>query len=232
MEVEDKATPDGIESSLRRPPFLFAKRHGVLVAGGENGKAIVMHRADTDSLALVELRRFMKQPLRLQLVDDEHFNNLLAGAYEQDSSEAMQMMEDLGEGMDLFSVAQQLPEPEDLLESEDDAPIIRLINALLTEAVKENASDIHIEPFENRLVVRFRVDGVLREVLQPQRVLAPLLVYEDRAVERFALITCELYPDKAPNGVANFVGLAEGTPLQPMSSNRGRVRPTSWIGPV
>jgi general secretion pathway protein E len=78
--------------------------------------------------------------------------------------------------MDLFQVAQALPETEDLLESEDDAPIIRLINALLTEAVKENASDIHIEPFENRLVVRFRVDGVLREVLQPQRVLAPLLV--------------------------------------------------------
>ena len=72
--------------------------------------------------------------------------------------------------------ASPLPEPEDLLESEDDAPIIRLINAVLTQAVKENASDIHIEPFENRLVVRFRVDGVLREVLQPQRVLAPLLV--------------------------------------------------------
>jgi type II secretory ATPase GspE/PulE/Tfp pilus assembly ATPase PilB-like protein len=58
---------------------------------------------------------------------------------------------------------------EDLLETEDDAPIIRLINALLTEAIKENASDIHIEPFENRLVVRFRVDGVLREVLNRKR---------------------------------------------------------------
>jgi general secretion pathway protein E len=156
----------------------------VLVAGGENGKAVVMHRSDTDSLALVELRRFMQQPLSLQLVDDEHFKNLLAGAYEQDSSEAMQMMGDLGEGMDLFSVAQQLPEPEDLLESEDDAPIIRLINALLTEAVKENASDIHIEPFENRLVVRFRVDGVLREVLEPQRVLAPLLVSRIKVMAR------------------------------------------------
>src|SRR3569833_658054 len=68
-----------------------------------------------------------------------------------------------------------LAEPEDLLESEDDAPIIRLINALLTEAVKENASDIHIEPYEHRLVVRYRVDGVLREVLEPRRVLAPLV---------------------------------------------------------
>jgi general secretion pathway protein E len=87
----------------------------------------------------------------------------------------MQMMEGLGEELDLFQVAQQLSEPEDLLESKDDAPIIRLINALLSEAIKENASDIHIEPFESRLVVRFRVDGVMREVLQPRRVLAPLL---------------------------------------------------------
>ena len=60
-------------------------------------------------------------------------------------------------------------EPEDLLESEDDAPIIRLINALLTEAVKDNASDVHIEPYENRLGVRFRVDGILKEILQTNR---------------------------------------------------------------
>ena len=186
MELEETTNPDILETALRRPPFLFAKRHGVLIAGRENGRAVVMHRADTEPLALVELRRFIQQPLSLQLVDDEHFNNLLAGAYEQDSSEAMQMMGDLGEGVDLLSVAQQLPEPEDLLESEDDAPIIRLINALLTEAVKENASDIHIEPFENRLVVRFRVDGVLREVLQPQRVLAPLLVSRIRSIKVMA----------------------------------------------
>jgi general secretion pathway protein E len=116
------------------------------------------------------------RPLKLRQVDQGRFDALLASTYEQGSNEAMQMMEGLGDDMDLFQVAQALPETEDLLESEDDAPIIRLINALLTEAVKENASDIHIEPFENRLVVRFRVDGVLREVLEPKRVLAPLLV--------------------------------------------------------
>jgi general secretion pathway protein E len=193
--MEDDAPSAGDETALRRPPFLFAKRHGVLVAGKQDGRVIVMHRADTDSLALVELRRFMQHPLTLQLIDDEHFKNILAGAYEQDSSEAMQMMEDLGEGTDLFSIAQQLPEPEDLLESEDDAPIIRLINALLTEAVKENASDIHIEPFENRLVVRFRVDGVLREVLEPQRVLAPLLVSRIKVMARLDIAEKRLPQD-------------------------------------
>ena len=86
------------------------------------------------------------------------------------------MVADLDGDLDLKTLADELPEPEDLLESEDDAPIIRLINALLTEAVKEGASDIHIEPFENRLVVRFRIDGVLREVLAPQKGIANAVV--------------------------------------------------------
>ncbi len=160
----------------RRPAFGFAKRHGVLVSELGDDHATVMLRPGVDPQALIEVRRLVGCPLRLQEISEEQFDALLATSYEQGSNEAMQMMEDLGEDLDLFTVAQALPETEDLLESEDDAPIIRLINALLTEAVKENASDIHIEPFENRLVVRFRVDGVLREVLQPQRVLAPLLV--------------------------------------------------------
>ncbi|HFD81157.1 MAG TPA: type II secretion system protein GspE [Gammaproteobacteria bacterium] len=166
----------GAAAPDRRPPFLFAKRHGVVLADLDGDEAEVVLGPAADPAAVIELRRHVGRPLRLRRVDAEEFDALLASTYEQASNEAMQMMEDLGEDMDLFQVAQALPETEDLLESEDDAPIIRLINALLTEAVKENASDIHIEPFENRLVVRFRVDGVLREVLQPQRVLAPLLV--------------------------------------------------------
>ncbi|MGD2074129.1 MAG: type II secretion system ATPase GspE [Gammaproteobacteria bacterium] len=159
-----------------RPPFVFAKRHGILVSDLQEGRARVALNSRADPQALIEVRRFVGCPLDVEQLSDEQFDALLATSYEQGSNEAMQMMEDLGDDLDLFTVAQALPETEDLLESKDDAPIIRLINALLTEAVKENASDVHIEPFENRLVVRFRVDGVLREVLQPQRVLAPLLV--------------------------------------------------------
>jgi general secretion pathway protein E len=161
---------------FQRPSFMFAKRHGMLVSEFSDDGADVVLSPTADPEALVELRRFVARPLKLRQVDQGRFDALLASTYEQGSNEAMQMMEGLGDDMDLFQVAQALPETEDLLESEDDAPIIRLINALLTEAVKENASDIHIEPFENRLVVRFRVDGVLREVLEPKRVLAPLLV--------------------------------------------------------
>jgi len=86
------------------------------------------------------------------------------------------MMEDIGNEVDLFSLADELPQTEDLLAGDDDAPIIKLINAMLSEAIKEGASDIHIETFEQELVIRFRVDGVLKEVLKPNRKLASLLV--------------------------------------------------------
>ena len=86
------------------------------------------------------------------------------------------MVEDLGDDMDLARLADSVPEVGDLLEQEDDAPIIRLINALLAEAIREDASDVHIETFEKDLSVRFRVDGVMREIVRPKRALAPLLV--------------------------------------------------------
>ena len=86
------------------------------------------------------------------------------------------MVADLGEEVDLARLADSVPENSDLLENVEDAPVIRLINALLAEALRENASDIHIETFETSVQVRFRVDGVLREVVTPKRALAPLIV--------------------------------------------------------
>src|SRR5690625_5642793 len=97
--------------------------------------------------------------------------------------------------MDLASLAEALPETSDLLEQEDDAPIIRLINALLQEAIREDASDIHIETFERRLLVRMRVDGVLREVLAPRRELAPLLVSRIKVMARLDIAEKRLPQD-------------------------------------
>lgn len=93
-------------------------------------------------------------------------------------------MEDLGSAEDFFTLAEELPETEDLLESDDDAPIIKLINAMLAEAIKEGASDIHIETFEKSLVIRFRVDGTLHEMLRPGRKLASLLVSRIKVMAR------------------------------------------------
>jgi general secretion pathway protein E len=156
-------------------PFTFAKRYGVLVTAIVDGSAKIIYHAKPNPAVLTELRRYLALPLTLDQVNEETFTRFLVKTYETDSSIAMQMAEDMGDDMDLYHLMQELPKPEDLLEKQDDAPIIRLLNALLSEAIKEGASDVHIETFENRVVVRFRVDGVLREILEPQRVLAPLI---------------------------------------------------------
>src|SRR5499425_3213376 len=134
----------------RRLSFAFAKRHGVLVHRFADGVAECIYRDTASPHALAEVRRYLRCPLKLERVPDAQFDELLRHAYEA-GSDAMQAVEGLDETTDLAHLAQELPEQADLLESEDDAPIIRLINAVLTQAVKENASDIHVEPFENRL---------------------------------------------------------------------------------
>ena len=160
------------ENSVSRSlPFAFAKRHGVLLR--EQGLQV---RRGASLTAGQEAQRFAGRVLPLEWLEAEAFEQQLSLAYQRDSSEVRQMAEGLGAEMDLASLAELTPESGDLLEQEDDAPIIRLINAILSEAIKAGASDIHLETFEKRLVVRFRVDGILREVIEPRRELAALLV--------------------------------------------------------
>lgn len=166
----------------RRLPFGFAKRHGVVLAT-QDSLPCLLHRPGVDLVAVAEAQRFAGARLTLRALSQEAFEQALAAAYQHDSSAATQLAEDLG-NLDLAALADQVPETEDLMEQEDDAPIIRLINAILGEAIKEGASDIHLETFEKRLVVRFRVDGVLREVLEPKRELAALLVSRIKVMAR------------------------------------------------
>ncbi len=170
--LEPEITESG---ELRRLPFSFARRNGVLVLEQSDRQARCLIRDDARLPALLELRRFLNKSLAIEKVNPEIFEAEL-GRFYQAGEGAMAAMEGIGDEIDLFRLSEEIPETEDLLEAEDDAPIIKLINALLTQAIKENASDIHVETFEKTLSVRFRVDGVLREVLQPNRKLAPLLV--------------------------------------------------------
>ena len=178
----------------RRLSFAFARRHGILVGGWADGTAECVLRDWASPLAVAEARRFLRVPLRLTRVSDGEFESLLQKAYEG-GEDALSAAGGLEETTDLAFLAQELPEQADLLESDDDAPIIRLINAVLTQAVKENASDIHVEPFENRLVVRFRVDGVLREVLQSRRAVAPLVVSRIKVMSRLDIAEKRLPQD-------------------------------------
>ncbi|GAM63857.1 general secretion pathway protein E [Vibrio ishigakensis] len=161
-----------------RLPFSFAKRFNVVLEiHAEQEKSQLFFVAPLETNTLLEVARVSSHDLELVELNKSDFENKLAEAYQRDSSEARQLMEDIGaDSDDFFSLAEELPQNEDLLEAEDDAPIIKLINAMLGEAIKEGASDIHIETFEKNLSIRFRVDGVLRDVLAPSRKLAPLLV--------------------------------------------------------
>jgi general secretion pathway protein E len=179
----------------RRLSFAFARRHGVIYRGFADGRAHVVVRTGADPQGLAEVRRYLGVPLRLEPVDTEQFEDLLRRNYEGGTNAAAEAAEGLEGDTDLAHIANELPEPSDLMESEDDAPIIRLINAVLQQAVKENASDIHVEPFENRLVVRFRVDGVLREVLQSRRALAPLVVSRIKVMSRLDIAEKRLPQD-------------------------------------
>ncbi|GLX78912.1 type II secretion system protein GspE [Thalassotalea insulae] len=174
--IPDELSPEQLPvDKVLRLPFGFAKRHSVLLKNEDD--QLTLHcvvNVTTD--IIMEVRRVAKQSFNIVTETPEKFELLLTEVYQRDSSEAKQMMEDIGNEVDLYSLADEMVETEDLLENEDDAPIIKMINAMLSEAIKENASDIHIETFEQALQIRFRVDGVLREVLKPNRKLASLLV--------------------------------------------------------
>jgi general secretion pathway protein E len=176
-------------------PFSFAKRHGVLIQKITDEGGMAVYRPGASPISLAEARRFAGVPLQMSRVSADVFDKLLQESYEQDRSNAASMVDGLDEEFDLTQVAQELQEPSDLLESDDDAPIIRFINAVLTEAIKENASDVHIEPYENRLGVRFRVDGVLREVLQTRRALAPLVVSRIKVMSKLDIAEKRLPQD-------------------------------------
>jgi len=177
-----------------RVPFAFARRHGLLVRARPDGSAECLYRSPAVPSALAEVRRLLRVPMSYTPVGPDEFDALLQKTYEA-GTESMQAVEGLEGGTDLAHLVQDLPEQADLLDSNDDAPIIRLINAVLTQAVRENASDVHVEPFENRLVVRFRVDGVLREVLQSKRAVAPMVVSRIKVMSRLDIAEKRLPQD-------------------------------------
>jgi general secretion pathway protein E len=154
--------------------YSFAKTHGVLLEPLQVDTApVCMHLPDAPLPALIEAQRIAGALIRFEAVDAATFDKALSASYRDSAAEAAQMADD--DSDDLSALAETAASVDDLLDQKDDAPVVRLINALLLEAVKDGASDIHIEVEEKRLVVRFRVDGVLRDVLEPRRALASQL---------------------------------------------------------
>ena len=179
----------------RRLSFAFAKKYGVLVAADDGEYLTLAIRPGVGLRTLAEARRHLGRRTVVEKVDEARFEALLQASYASGENAAVEAAEGLEEDTDLTHLADELPEPSDLMESEDDAPIIKLINAVLTQAVRENASDIHIEPFENRLVIRFRVHGVLREVLQSKRALAAVVVSRIKVMSKLDIAEKRLPQD-------------------------------------
>ncbi len=156
---------------MRRIPFAFARTHGVIARPDDAGGLLVRLRADAGPEALSELRRHAGMPMRAEILAVDDFEAALAAEYAEGEGGGSLLAEGLGDNAELASLMQDSQRIQDLLESEDDAPIIRLINTIFMQALRDGASDIHIERFEERSSVRFRVDGVLKDVFEPPRAL-------------------------------------------------------------
>jgi len=174
VDVATLAPPD--HDTVRLLPYHFAKSKGIVTVRPVNGGIEVWLKPGVTAATLAEVRRIIGLPLHPVMLQAATFDACLAQVYTREDNAAEKLIGDMGDAVDLATLAQELPEITDLLEAEDDAPIIRLINALLTQALKEKASDIHIEVFETRSLVRFRVDGALRDVIQPPRALHAAIV--------------------------------------------------------
>jgi general secretion pathway protein E len=174
--MEQKVSPLSERQVTRKIPYAFAKAKGVLLTRLSEESAEVQIRKGAAATTLAEVGRTLGVPVHASMLQTDAFDQALALAYAQSDGSAASMVGDVEQDMDLSQLVHDLPQTEDLLDAENDAPVIRMINALLTQAVRDNASDIHIEPFETRSVVRFRVDGTLKDVVEPHRALHAAMV--------------------------------------------------------
>lgn len=167
------------------PPlaYAFAKRHGLLLLGEDDAGLRVGQREDAGRLALLELRRLLGRDFAVEVLPGEVFDRQLAERY---ASGALDEGDPAQFGLDasLDALAEDIPDTADLLDNQDDAPVIRLINGMIAEAVRRGASDIHIEPYEGSLRVRLRVDGVMQQVLELPARLAAMLVSRVKVMAR------------------------------------------------
>ena len=158
-------------------PYAFARDFGVLaksVDGGAEAVDVWVSGATAPAAIAEVSRRFGR--IALRRMERAELEAAIATAYAGAGGDASQVVDEFDADLDLTKLLQDVPAIEDLLESSDDAPVIRMINALLTQSLREGASDIHIEPFEQTSVVRFRIDGALRDVVRPRKAIHASLI--------------------------------------------------------
>lgn len=156
--------------------FTFAKKNRAFIQEKtDKGYRIAVDSKPKMAL-LTELKRQLNKPVSFVVLEAGEFDSLLMKAYGANNSQASQVAEDIDENLDLGRLSDEIPETIDLLEGSADAPIIKLINAFISQAISEDASDIHFEAYEKSSLVRFRVDGLLRDIFEPKREIHSALV--------------------------------------------------------
>ncbi len=176
LPFREKLPDEDVLDLVQLVPINFAKRYLVLPVARE-GNAVVVATADPSQIsALDDLRVLLRHPIKAFVAPAPVVLDAINRAYDQiTAGSASELMDDLDtERLDLELA--DLEEPRDLLDADEEAPIIRLVNQLIFQAAKDRASDIHIEPYERDLLVRFRIDGVLYDILSPPKRFQPIII--------------------------------------------------------
>lgn len=195
--VDDSIEPDSDRSEIAglRIPYGFAKRHSVFAKHYDDGQTVLCYSPLTATTAIIEAQRKLGISTTLFEIPEEDFAAELAEYYEGGNGASTDIIDDLGDGYDLSELGDELPEPEDLMEASDEAPVIRLINAMLTQAIRDGASDVHIEPFETRLRIRYRVDGIMLSLFEPPRAVANLIISRIKVMSKLDIAEKRLPQD-------------------------------------
>ena len=158
-----------------------------------------------------ELYKFLKKDFVFNQCTSDEFNELLTNSFTVDNSSS-DISEELSDEFDLQSFAGSISATEDLLSGSNDTPIIKLINGVISQAIKNRASDIHFEPYEDKIIIRFRVDGILREVLSQDSKISSVLIsrikiisgldISERRLPQDGRVSCLLYTSPSPRDLS------------------------------
>lgn len=174
--------------------FSQSRQLGLLPVREQDGVVLVWVRPDINWDTMLEVQAEFGTNCRVVMIPTAAFDRAVQRAFER-GSRAADAAQDLDDAVDLETASASLREAEDLLDSDDDAPIIRLLNAVMTQAIEDRASDIHVEPFESRVVIRSRVDGVLRDVVEAPSALAGRIAARIKVMARLNIAEKRLPQD-------------------------------------
>lgn len=168
----DEVINENIKSDVL--PYDFVKEKNVIASKTKNGYLVTSPRKLSKNL-YQEVQRYLNSSFKFELCDPGKFNEILTNSFAA-TNHQNDISEELSDEFDLQDFAGSINATEDLLSGNNDTPIIKLINGIISQAIKSRASDIHFEPYEDHIAIRFRIDGILKEILRQDSKIASVLI--------------------------------------------------------